>query len=66
MYLTGLFEKLGIADQIKSKLKQTATGVFVGSIIASGEAEIGFQQVSELAHFPASTMWDRCRPTSRT
>src|SRR5262249_35439647 len=27
------------------------TGVFVGSIIASGEAEIGFQQVSELSHF---------------
>jgi len=25
--------------------------VFVGSIIASGEAEIGFQQVSELSHF---------------
>ena len=52
VYLTGLFSKLGIADQIKSKLKQTATGVFVGSIIASGEVEIGFQQVSELAHYP--------------
>ena len=52
MYLTGLFRRLGIADQIKSKLKQTATGVFVGSIIASGEVEIGFQQVSELAHYP--------------
>jgi molybdate transport system substrate-binding protein len=26
--------------------------VFVGSIIASGEVEMGFQQVSELAHFP--------------
>jgi molybdate transport system substrate-binding protein len=52
VYVTGLFRRLGIADQIKSKLKQTATGVFVGSIIASGEVEIGFQQVSELAHFP--------------
>jgi molybdate transport system substrate-binding protein len=52
VYLTGLFGRLGIADQIKSKLKQTATGVFVGSIIASGEVEIGFQQVSELAHYP--------------
>jgi len=52
VYLTGLFRKLGIADQIKSKLKQTPTGVFVGSIIASGEVEIGFQQVSELAHYP--------------
>jgi molybdate transport system substrate-binding protein len=52
MYLTGLFRRLGIADQIKSKLKQTPSGVFVGSIIASGEVEIGFQQVSELAHYP--------------
>lgn len=52
VYLTGLFRRLGIADQITSKLKQTATGVFVGSIIASGEVEIGFQQISELAHYP--------------
>jgi molybdate transport system substrate-binding protein len=52
VYLTGLFSKLGIADQIKPKLKQTATGVFVGSIIASGEVEIGFQQVSELVQYP--------------
>jgi molybdate transport system substrate-binding protein len=50
-YMVGLFQRLGIADEVKPKLKQTPTGVFVGSIIASGEAEIGFQQVSELAHF---------------
>ena len=52
VYLTGLFQRLGVADAIKGKLRQTPTGVFVGSIVASGEAEIGFQQVSELAHFP--------------
>jgi molybdate transport system substrate-binding protein len=51
VYMIGLFQRLGIADEIKPKLKQTPTGVFVGSIIASGEAEIGFQQVSELSHF---------------
>jgi molybdate transport system substrate-binding protein len=51
VYLTGLFQRLGVADAIKGKLKQTPTGVFVGNIVASGEAEIGFQQVSELAHF---------------
>jgi molybdate transport system substrate-binding protein len=32
-------------------MKQTGTGVFVGSIIASGEVEIGFQQVSELSQY---------------
>ena len=50
-YIVSLFEKMGISDQVKPKLKQTPTGVFVGSIIASGEVEIGFQQVSELMHF---------------
>jgi molybdate transport system substrate-binding protein len=52
VYLTGLFQRLGVADQIKPKLKQTPTGIFVGSLVASGEAEVGFQQVSELSHFP--------------
>jgi molybdate transport system substrate-binding protein len=52
IYIVTMFQKMGIADEIKSKLKQTPTGVFVGSIIASGEAEIGFQQVSELSFFP--------------
>ena len=52
VYLTGLLSRLGIADQVKSKLKQTPTGVLVGSILASGEVEIGFQQVSELSHYP--------------
>jgi molybdate transport system substrate-binding protein len=51
VYVIGLFQRMGIADEIKGKLRQTPTGVFVGSIIASGEAEIGFQQVSELSHF---------------
>jgi molybdate transport system substrate-binding protein len=52
IYVVTMFQKMGIADEIKNKLKQTPTGVFVGSIIASGEAEIGFQQVSELSFFP--------------
>jgi molybdate transport system substrate-binding protein len=51
-YVIGLFERLGIADQVKPKLKQTPTGVFVGTITARGEAEIGIQQVSEMAQFP--------------
>jgi molybdate transport system substrate-binding protein len=51
VYIVGVFQRMGIADEIRGKLKQTPTGVFVGSIIANGEAEIGFQQVSELSHF---------------
>jgi molybdate transport system substrate-binding protein len=50
-YIIALFEKLGVLDQVKPKMKQAATGVFVGSVIASGEVEIGFQQVSELSQY---------------
>jgi molybdate transport system substrate-binding protein len=51
IYLVSLLQKLGIADAVKPKLKQTPSGVFVGTLVANGEAEIGFQQVSELIHF---------------
>jgi molybdate transport system substrate-binding protein len=50
-YVIALFQRLGIAEQIKPKLKQTPTSVFVGSIIANGEVELGFQQISEISHF---------------
>ena len=50
-YIITLFERLNVLDAVKPKMKQTATGVFVGSIIASGEVEIGFQQVSELSQY---------------
>src|SRR6266481_4489349 len=52
VYMLSVFEKLGIAGEVKGKLKQTPSGVFVGNLIASGETEIGFQQISELVHFP--------------
>lgn len=49
-YLADLFKKMGIADQIKDKVKQTPSGVQVGEVVARGEADLGFQQVSELVH----------------
>lgn len=51
LYMLSVFDKLGIAGEVKGKLKQTPSGVFVGNLIASGETEIGFQQISELVHF---------------
>ena len=47
VYLTGLFQRMGIADEIKSKVKQVQ-GEPIGAVIARGDAEIGFQQISEL------------------
>ena len=51
VYMLSVFDKLGVTDQVKGKLKQTPSGVFVGNLIANGETEIGFQQISELVHF---------------
>jgi molybdate transport system substrate-binding protein len=47
VYLSGLFQRLDIADELKSKITQIK-GDSIGAVIARGEAEIGFQQVSEL------------------
>jgi molybdate transport system substrate-binding protein len=51
VYILTMFEKLGVAAEVKPKLKQTPTGVFVGTIVANGTVEIGFQQVSEMSQF---------------
>lgn len=48
VYLSNeLFPQLGIWDQIKSKSKQIPADP-VGGVVATGEFEIGFQQISEL------------------
>ena len=44
---TELFPKLGIADQIKDKTRKIEADP-VGGVVARGEVEIGFQQISEL------------------
>ncbi|MGH6711641.1 MAG: substrate-binding domain-containing protein [Bradyrhizobium sp.] len=44
---TEMFDKLGIRDAMKGKARQIPATP-VGEIVAHGEAEIGFQQISEL------------------
>ncbi len=48
---TELFQQLGIADQVLPKSRRVV-GERVGAVVARGEAEIGFQQVSELVPEP--------------
>ena len=48
--LQKLFERWGIANEIKARIVQARPGVPVGSMIASGEVALGFQQLSELIH----------------
>jgi molybdate transport system substrate-binding protein len=55
---TTLFPKLGIAEQVASKSRKVRgppSGEPVAAVVARGEAEIGFQQVSELIHVPGIT-----------
>jgi molybdate transport system substrate-binding protein len=52
---TTLFGKLGVAGQTAGKsrkIKGPPSGEAVAAVVARGEAEIGFQQVSELIHVP--------------
>ncbi|CNC77591.1 extracellular solute-binding protein [Yersinia pseudotuberculosis] len=50
VYLTEVFERWGIAEQIKDRIVKVPPGVPVGSLAAKGEVELGFQQLSELLH----------------
>jgi molybdate transport system substrate-binding protein len=50
--LAKLFEAWGIAEQIKDRIVTAPPGVPVGSLVAKGEVELGFQQLSELIHLP--------------
>jgi molybdate transport system substrate-binding protein len=55
---TTLFAKLGVADQVAGKSRKVRgppSGEPVAAVVARGEVEIGFQQVSELIHVPGVT-----------
>jgi molybdate transport system substrate-binding protein len=55
---TTLFAKLGIAEAIAAKsrkIRGPPSGEPVAAVVARGDAEIGFQQVSELMHVPGIT-----------
>ncbi len=45
---TELYQRLGIAGQVTGKSRFIGGGERVGAVVARGEAEIGFQQISEL------------------
>ena len=50
MALSALFERWGIAAALRERLVQAPPGVPVGTLVARGEVELGFQQLSELMH----------------
>jgi len=50
VHLAKLFERWGVADAIKDRIVQAPPGVPVGTLVARGDVELGFQQLSELMH----------------
>jgi molybdate transport system substrate-binding protein len=50
--LAALFERWGIAPQIAPRIVTPPPGVPVGSLVATGEVALGFQQLSELMNLP--------------
>jgi molybdate transport system substrate-binding protein len=51
-YLARLFERWGIAETIAPRLVQAPPGVPVATLLARGDVELGFQQLSELMDVP--------------
>ena len=52
VYLEKLFAHWGITAQLQGRLVTAPPGVPVGSLLANGEASLGFQQLSELMALP--------------
>jgi molybdate transport system substrate-binding protein len=50
-----LFQRLGILDQVKDKARRILAEP-VGRVVARGEAELGFQQISELKPVEGTTI----------
>ena len=54
--LAQLFARWGIAEQIHSHIVTPPPGIPVGSLVAQGEVELGFQQLSELINLDGITV----------
>ena len=54
--LAKLFERWGIADEVAGRMVQAPPGVPVGSLVARGDVELGFQQLSELLNVEGITV----------
>ena len=56
IYLKGLFERLGIAEQLKSKTKLLPPSNPAAHAVANGEAEIGMTQISEILPYAGAEL----------
>jgi len=56
IYLKGLFERLGIADELKPKIKLLPPTNPAAFAVANGEAEIGMTQISEILPYAGAEL----------
>ena len=61
-YLESVFERLGIAGQIKSKVKLLPTSNPAAKAVANGEAELGITAVSEILPYAGAELVGRLPP----
>jgi molybdate transport system substrate-binding protein len=54
--LLQLFERWGVAETLRERLVQARPGIPVARLVADGECELGFQQLSELLNVPGITI----------
>ena len=54
--LLKLFERWGLMAELQPKLVQAPAGIPVGRLVAEGQVELGFQQLSELMSLPGLTV----------
>ena len=52
VYLEKLFERWGILGEIRDRLVIAPPGVPVASLVAKGQCDLGFQQLSEMVNVP--------------
>ena len=66
VYLEKLFARWGILEQIRPRIVVPRPGVPVASLIASGAAALGFQQLSELMNVPGVAVVGPLPPAIQT
>lgn len=66
IYLQQMFERWGILDTIQKRIVVAPPGVPVGTLVAKGECELGFQQMSELINLSGIEVLGPLPPSIQT
>src|SRR5437868_5943642 len=64
--MASLLERFGIAVEMKPKTKLSPSAEVLYASVASGDVEIGFNQISEVLAQPSVEFAGRCRQPFRT